>query len=88
VWRVENNDEIVERIWDKRRIRFDLSIGQLQSWKEAVQEWLNSELKILCSGKIKKPVDHRNKCIKKQSDVTPGPLEYENGILQTGRRAR
>lgn len=86
MWRVENNDEIVQRIWDKRRIRFDMNIGQLQSWKEAVQEWLNDELKIFYSGKFGKPVDRRNKCIKKQSDVIPGPPEYEDGILRTGRR--
>jgi hypothetical protein len=30
-----------------------MSIGQLQSWKEAVQEWLNAELKIFYSGKLK-----------------------------------
>ena len=53
MWRVENNDEIVQRIWDKRKIRFDLSIGQLQSWKEAVQEWLHAELKIFYSGKFR-----------------------------------
>jgi len=55
VWRVELNDEIVQRIWDRRRIRFYMSIGQLQYWKEAVKEWLKVQLKIFYSHKLRKP---------------------------------
>jgi hypothetical protein len=41
----EMGDDNGQRIWDNRRIRSDMSIGQHQPWKETVQEWLKVQFK-------------------------------------------